>query len=540
MYDDLLTDFFNDDDIAEIDDDDMANENAPKTVVVNGRTIKIASAPKEPQGNHALYSKDTRKNLDHDSRMSFTRLIESNQQTPFKIVNTSINDPDKVKSIFSLRTQLEDCQRNLQKYALLEVFTVVYPLDKAFDATNPNYGQVKTNGTDLFKHYRTVTPTDVAESSRWYATFSHEDTIFQDDLNLSLHYFQKNVSPDLYHRVRTDLKSYDEVTRGGPLFLKLLLDKLTTNTESTLQNFLQLIKGYEIKGNDSNPTENIDKVVEEFRGILEAVLALKDGQAPEDLVLNLLRIFQTTSIPPFNQHFTDFAHLYSRTAIQRSINPNYDMIHGAQGLVLRNDEATATFVLTFAEKAYREAVNKGEWDECLQRPPGKSAFIQHPPSPSHPLPISGPSPLPQRNKDACWNCGSFEHRLSDCPHPRDDAKIRTSKLKHHKYRFARPLSGEPLVRYINGKTYHWNPNGGARNTGHWDLQATPSTGEVNGGAPPNVPPSISAPPPQVHHQQQAPDDMSVLTNQLTTTTDHTERLILLNLITQRAEAMKNL
>ena len=183
-----------------------------------------------------------------------------------------------------------------------------------------------------------------------------------------------------------DMNAFNTVAHGGPLFLKVLLDQVTINSESVLRSFLQLIKTCEIKGNDANKSENTDKVVEELRRIIKAVFALKEGQAPEDLVLDLLRIFQTTGAPTFNNHFVLFENDCRRASIHRSIDPDCK----SDGPVTSNNEDAALCVLTFAEKACWIAVENAEWDKCLNQEPGKAAFVQQSP----PTPTAPPAALP--------------------------------------------------------------------------------------------------------------------------------------------------
>ena len=44
------------------------------------------------------------------------------------------------------------------------------------------------------------------------------------------------VEADSRFRVMNDVKAFDPMAQGGPLFLKLLLDRLTINTKSALQS----------------------------------------------------------------------------------------------------------------------------------------------------------------------------------------------------------------------------------------------------------------------------------------------------------------
>ena len=143
---------------------------------------------------------------------------------PFKIVNTSINDPNEVKSIFSLQTQLDDCHHNLKKYLLDQVFTMVQPAEGGLNPNHEKCGEIDTVGTDLFKHHRNPSPQAAADSSQWCATFSNKNALFQEDQSLLLHRFHKNVSPNLHHRVVNDMSAFDSMAHGGLLFLKLLLD----------------------------------------------------------------------------------------------------------------------------------------------------------------------------------------------------------------------------------------------------------------------------------------------------------------------------
>ena len=96
---------------------------------------------------------------------------------------------------------------------------------------------------------------------------------------------------------------------------------------------------------------------------------MKEGHAPEDLVLNLLWIFQSAGVLTFNDHFKPFKEDCRRANIHRSVDPN----HKANGSVTTDDKTAACCVLTFAEWTCCTAMENAEWDKCLNQEPRMAA-----------------------------------------------------------------------------------------------------------------------------------------------------------------------
>ena len=88
---------------------------------------------------------------------------------------------------------------------------------------------------------------------------------------------------------------------GGPLFLKLLLDQVTTTGEANLRALKATIENYSIKGNC--PGEDINKVTDELGTVYKTINTLTGGVLPDGAVLRLKHILQTTSVPTFNEVF---------------------------------------------------------------------------------------------------------------------------------------------------------------------------------------------------------------------------------------------
>ena len=87
---------------------------------------------------------------------------------------------------------------------------------------------------NLFTEYMTLTAQAVANSSRYYREFLPTSSLLQEDLNWTLAYYKKNTATDLYQKVYCRMDKFGSSSFGGPLFLKLLLDQVTTTGEVNL------------------------------------------------------------------------------------------------------------------------------------------------------------------------------------------------------------------------------------------------------------------------------------------------------------------
>ena len=121
----------------------------------------------------------------------------------------------------------------MYKYGLHEVFTVVKP----FDIDGPAAGQLKSDtnrivAINLFYCYHSLTVDDVVQSCWWYQGFGTNESRFEESMEYSLGYFEKNTEPRLYAHVYGDMLRHNKKAHGGPLFFKLLC-KETSTTKKT-------------------------------------------------------------------------------------------------------------------------------------------------------------------------------------------------------------------------------------------------------------------------------------------------------------------
>jgi hypothetical protein len=121
-------------------------------------------------------------------------------------------------------------------------------------------------------------------------------------MNWSYLHFKNDVNDNLYNDVIKAFLKHEKKQRGGPLFFKLLVDTLLTSNETSLLSLESTIKQFNIA------KDGLDDIPETIK-MLEAgsltILAMRDDGSersplPERYVVDLFKIFQTTSVPLFN------------------------------------------------------------------------------------------------------------------------------------------------------------------------------------------------------------------------------------------------
>jgi hypothetical protein len=478
--------------------------NMTTTITVNG----VNFTPTKGKGRvkqTLLHSKETRSKLNDEQKMKLLDNIQSKQQTLFHAITISVKDPAKMTNTYSLANLLTENKRNLAKYDLLDVYTIVFPKENCFIDGSNDLGlleeEVTMEGTKqnksrtLFEHYLHLTPEQVAASSRYYSIFMPEEQLYHQDLDWSLAYYEKNVESKLFSKVYGTMLQYESDEQGGPLFLKLLLDRVSTSGDSSLKVLIRSIKDYSVKKDCKG--EDIDTVVGLFTAIIDNIHSLNNGELPTDTVYNLLNLFQTTSVDDFNHKFKLLQGQLNHSEINDEIDPNFRLrLRNDDGDSLKNNLLSAKYILNYAERAYRRLVRDGTWDEQLQKPPGASGFLGQATQPSHFQAPSGKprSPPKSHPPNTCFNCEEPGCRVETCPQPRDTERIARNKAKHptfirlqesrHKWR--PPESQEENRRVINGVPHLWNPTGGRNRKGRWYPEQSPTDGQSNEGETPSL------------------------------------------------------
>ena len=120
--------------------------------------------------------------------------------------------------------------------------------------------------------------------------------------------------------------------------------------------------------------ENINVVVADLTKKCELINLLCNNDLPANLVDNLLKIFQATSVPKSNATFEKMQDDLANQEILASLYSN-SKYSPSGNCDLKNDMASAEHVLAYVELIYQKQFKDGKWDAIINKAPGKYAFL---------------------------------------------------------------------------------------------------------------------------------------------------------------------
>lgn len=171
------------------------------------------------------------------------------------------------------------------------------------------------------------------------------------------------------------------------------MEQVLSQTEEAVFALQTKLKKMDLK---AIPGENVDKAVSLARA---AILRLETfGKIPEDLIRNLLRIFQTSSVPAFNDFFK---HLEQQRKVEQ-----------AMSIARYEEKLTAAGIFRAATTQYRSLWEEGLWTGTKRVADAVFTNVA--------------------SKGCCWNCGERGHNIGDCKLPKDTKRINANKRAQKK------------------------------------------------------------------------------------------------------------
>eukprot|EP00980_Cylindrotheca_fusiformis_P025111 scaffold13096_cov71-Cylindrotheca_fusiformis.AAC.1 len=184
---------------------------------------------------------------------------------------------------------------------------------------------------------------------------------------------------------------------GGPLVFYYMMGRLQVNSQlvvETIQHQLQTIRLDQYAG------ENVDDLVSHLRSLLQRLKSLQKGpisNLPHNIGKILTDLFQTSSDKRFNEVF----HARAVNAYVESLSKG-DSAYG-----------TPETILNLASKVYQNCYSSSEgWTGQFHKV-NETGFS-----------ASNDKTPPKRG---CFNCGSTEHSLENCPVPQNAERIKKNK-----------------------------------------------------------------------------------------------------------------
>jgi hypothetical protein len=319
-------------------------------------------------------------------------------------------------------------------------------------------------------------------------------------MNWSYLHFKNHVNDNLYNDVNKAFLKYEKKKRGGPLFFKLLVDILLSSNETSLSSLESTIKNFNIA---KDGMDDIPETIKTLEAGSLTIRAMRDDGSersplPEKFVIDLFKVFQTTSVPLFNEKM-------------KALHLNLDMHRLTRKEKTLNTIDNLEGIFDMALDYYTELFNEGIWTQATLES-AKSSFIFW--------------------KNRCWNCRKEDCNVGICKLPINNEQIEISKQewmkdnnkdsiptrrRNGKPRGDRPNAWRPPEpqennkRVIYGKPHTWNGRSS------WVEDKTPSSGlsDASPGAinmTGEVPSQIQ-PPPASAGKSNVGDDATAMTNE---------------------------
>ena len=452
------------------------------TIVLDGVPIVVNLVDPNKVVQSTRVSKHDRYSLDAKELRQFEESVIKKVHPRYSLLAPPTGDTkdsdSQLKESMGLYQLIESTQSAHRRHDIDDVWSIIFPVDIA---AGPSLELDPVSGgprkMSLYKEYVNLTQLQVATSCYWYRMWPSQSTCpyFQDNLRLGFEFMEKHTDLRLHQKVMETYSKYDSVYQGGPLYFKILIDLLVTNTEHMAESIIANITNFRIS---SLQGENVSTAVSMLKANCESLYHIK--RLPSDIEVRLLRVYQTTSVPEFNSVFKS-----QYDARQ------YALLNPFQATVLPGTFSLQTYgavdqtrLYQLCETLHGTAQNlytqlRPTWD--VPSKPSTTGFTATSPSTSKPDASSSsrsnasPSPRAVTFKASallsgvCWNCGSDQHLLSNCDKPRNEKQIELNRQAFRRARdssgsstgsspspWAPPKEGESNKKVIKGRPMFYN------------------------------------------------------------------------------------
>jgi hypothetical protein len=153
----------------------------------------------------------------------------------------AITSEDKLDNPYNLEMLIEHMISSHGNYEMGDVFKIINwgiaPISEDL--------QINGSSKDLYSDYSNLSVESAAQSNEFYRTYVDDET-FTENLKLTLDYMKNNVTKDLWNKALEKYKPLQGKHKGGPLFLKLMMNKSLSNTESAARALVERVEQHSI------------------------------------------------------------------------------------------------------------------------------------------------------------------------------------------------------------------------------------------------------------------------------------------------------
>lgn len=410
---------------AEQTSQDRPADRPTRSTIVNIGGMRV---PIDEDGDHEVQvcklSKFERARLSHKHLQSFEAEVVKKRHPKFALLSPSdLTNQAKMKESHTLFQLIRSVEENHIRFDIGDVFTIVFPLNIKYTHALKMETDTRCQTKNLYKEYATLTQHQVSGSCYWYNVYASGEArkIFRDNNRLTYEYMIEHVSQELHEKVMETYIRYSAEYRGGPLYFKIMMDTLVTNTETLSEQIIKEIKGYKIS---DIPGENISTAVSHLRSHCGNLFNIR--KLPSDIELTLLAVYQTTSVAKFNALFAGAEQNKRFKLLDPSEQQPVQLYHLNTIVGDRLQEQQLTLYANcnkVHDIAQTAAVQmRKEWNVPSSKGATFCAEVDDP-NPPRAITFKASALL---NK-CCWNCGGEGHILSKCPKPTNEKQIELNR-----------------------------------------------------------------------------------------------------------------
>jgi len=213
--------------------------------------------------------------------------------------------------------------------------------------------------------------------------------------------FLKGSCDDVLRKKVMDyLIKVPDIEKGGPLFYKVMMMIITSNTEEAIRTLTLKVLTYKIT---SIQGENVSIADSQLRGDYRRLMLAE--KVHDDIANCLINIFCNTLMDEFNATFKAMKY----------------------NILIENHVYDPKDILRIAELTYTKMIENGSWNSPSTTQ--DSGFVVH---------------------TTCWNCGGEGRRADECPSKKVTKSATPSKTRG---KWSAPKNGESDLKLIHGKPF---------------------------------------------------------------------------------------
>ena len=398
-----------------------------------------------------LYTKSNRSKLSEEKKADLHRAMTTykmlSTRDKFRVITESLETLE-LDHVHNLASQLTTLSNHLILYDMDDVFNILL-----FDVTG-----CPTKTVDLFQSYLILDPDDVAASNAFYQLCSTEP-YQQENLVLSFKLLENNTESHLWKECLDTYDLFEPAQKGGPLMLILMLQRIQLGTRPAMEHIEQQFRDLKLTDFDGEDVLMYAQTTTAVHGMIDGCSSITGITVPSDFDRVVLTTLQTSSCDEFTHIFRHIQLQTTAVASQQSTygrrlqEPVYPPYNG---------------VLVTAKSTYLRLKREGKWTGASHKSEKAAGFnAQTQSTKTKPAALSTQMPPAggtSQSRSKCFNCGSEDHRLPDCPKPHDENKIKRAReaffenkqrRTNVKTRTTRIFRGQPQILNVNKK---WVPD----------------------------------------------------------------------------------